>query len=419
MLRLLLAKDLRRVWRNPTPWLVHLAMPLLITALIGLAFGRGASGSGFGRIRLAIVDEDDSLLTRLLQGALSQRDAGEYLEPVVLKRPEAMRQIGENELSAVIVIPAGFTRDYVSGERQVTLELIKNPAQAFHPAIVEEILAAGVTVLNAVARPLQGEFPAWRATLEREGGPDPRAIGDLIERAGDRFGAARDYLFPPLVGYEQETLAAPAKERRPAWSVFAVLLPGLAAMFLLFLADNAIRDLYREERFRTFERFRTAREGLFVFVISKVALALTILFLSSVIMLGGGAWLFRIRWEHPGLLALLVGAYAFFAAGFMALLAALAGKERRADLFNTVTGMALGLMGGCMFPPEQLPGFLRHYITPYLPTRWFVAAAQSLQFGGDGWSWPWVCLALGGAGVGLMALAAALFRCRFERGIRP
>ncbi len=80
MIRVLLTKDLRRARRNPTPWLVHLAMPLLITALIGLSFGRGSGGGGMGRIKLALVDEDDSMLTRFLRGALTQREAGKHLE---------------------------------------------------------------------------------------------------------------------------------------------------------------------------------------------------------------------------------------------------------------------------------------------------------------------------------------------------
>ncbi len=39
MLRILLAKDLRRAWRNPLPWLINLIVPLAMTALIGLVFG--------------------------------------------------------------------------------------------------------------------------------------------------------------------------------------------------------------------------------------------------------------------------------------------------------------------------------------------------------------------------------------------
>ena len=35
MLRVLLAKDLRRAWRNPLPLLINLIVPLAMTALIG------------------------------------------------------------------------------------------------------------------------------------------------------------------------------------------------------------------------------------------------------------------------------------------------------------------------------------------------------------------------------------------------
>lgn len=106
MLRLLIAKDLRRAWRNPTHWLVFLSMPLLITGLIGLAFGGG--GGGLGRIQLAIVDEDDSPLTEFVRSALRQREAGEYLDVRFLDRPEALRQVRDNRISAVLIIPAGF-----------------------------------------------------------------------------------------------------------------------------------------------------------------------------------------------------------------------------------------------------------------------------------------------------------------------
>ena len=45
MLPILLAKDLRRAWRNPLPWLINLIVPLAMTALIGLVFGGGADAT--------------------------------------------------------------------------------------------------------------------------------------------------------------------------------------------------------------------------------------------------------------------------------------------------------------------------------------------------------------------------------------
>ena len=54
MLRVLLAKDLRRAARNPLPWLINLLVPLCMTALIGLAFGTKSDSGALGRIRFAV-----------------------------------------------------------------------------------------------------------------------------------------------------------------------------------------------------------------------------------------------------------------------------------------------------------------------------------------------------------------------------
>ncbi|HOC00415.1 MAG TPA: hypothetical protein PKM43_16920 [Verrucomicrobiota bacterium] len=112
-LGVLLAKDLRRARRNPLPFLIHLTVPLVITALLGLVFGGGGGGtsSGPGKIKFAIVDEDDSVVTQFLRGAVNQGRAAERLQPVFLDRTNGLAQVTGNELSAVIIIPAGFTRN--------------------------------------------------------------------------------------------------------------------------------------------------------------------------------------------------------------------------------------------------------------------------------------------------------------------
>ena len=419
MLRTLLAKDLRRASRNPVPWLISLGVPFLITALIGLAFGPSSSGGGMGRIKLGLVDEDDSPLTRFLRGGLNQQEAGKYLEPYFLPRAEALAQIDANKLAAVVIIPAGFTRDYLTARVPVKLELVKNPAQSIHPAIVEELLATLVTGLNAVSRNLQADFPEWRGLFEGDDEVSLRKVGRLFESAGDRLDAARDYL-PPLITYGKETLPGQKTSSlggSTIGGVFAYLQVGLAAMFLLFLADNAMRDFYRELNARTLARFRTLHEGLTVFVAGKVVYALAIVVLGAVILLGGAALIFQFRWQHPYALAVLVLVYALFGAGLMGFVAALAGHERTADRLNNLLVMLLALGGGCMFPPEQLPGFVRDHVVPVMPTAWFVTAARGLQFGGTDATWMGAALKLAVLGAVLIGAAAFLFRRRLEKGV--
>jgi len=141
------------------------------------------------------------------------------------------------------------------------------------------------------------------------------------------------------------------------------------------------------------------------------------LLLCSAMMLGGGGLIFRIYWRQPLALMTLTIGYTCFMAALFAVFVALMPDERRAAVLNNLAAMGLGLVGG-VFPPQQLPAFLRDHITPLLPSFWFVDAARNLQDGGAGVAWGWVAFKLAALGVGLIVLAAILFRRRFQSGLR-
>jgi len=430
MLRVLLAKDLRRASRNPLPWIINLIVPLAMTALIGLVFGGNSSGGALGKIRFAVVDQDQSVLSKMLRGSANQEQGGKYLEPVFMERDEALREINANKISAVLIIPTNFTRNYLLGREKVSLALIKNPAESIHPAVLEEGLGAIVTAMNAVSRNFQSEFPEWQAVVD--GKEDYHKVAELIDRAGDKLKRAKNYLNPPLVSYSKEspgaetnrvasadgTTKAVASKNDSGNKIFAYLLIGLSAMFLLFLASNATNDLYRELRQRTFERYQTLRNSLLPFLASKAAFTVVMLLLCSAMMLGGGGLIFRIHWEHPVALMALVLGYACFAAAFFAVVVALMPDERRSAVLSSLAGLGLGLMGGCAFPPQQLPAFLRENITPHLPSYWFVDTMRDLQYGAADVAWGLTFLKFMATSAVLLVLAAMLFRRKFKSGLR-
>jgi ABC-type multidrug transport system permease subunit len=440
-LRVLLIKDLRRAWRNPVGWLVFLAIPLVITALIGMVFGPKSSDNALGRIKFALVDEDDSVLTRMLRGAISQGKGAEHLDTVYLGRGEALRQLQNDQLSAVVVIPAGFTRAYLGATNIASLELVKNPAQSIYPAVLEELLGAVVTALDALKRNLASELSDWQAVLE--GGGDYHRVSALMVRAGDKLKAARKSLFPPLITYANETessnpagsaqAAAPgegktpeqkpggaggAARKEPGFNIFGYLLPGLVSMFLLFLGENASRDIHREMEQRTLQRFRSLHHQLYDFVASKVVFCLVFLMLGSAVMLGGGGLLFRIDWRNPLALFLLTASYCMFASGLMTLLPALLGDHRSSQALANVVAMLLGMVGGATIPARQLPAFLRDHVSPLLPNYWYTEAVRSVAFDSHPGGWLSVVLKLALVGAALMALAAWLLRRGLERGTR-
>ena len=418
MLWTLLSKDLRRQWHNPWPYLINLALPLCITALIGLVFGPSTKGGGLGQIKLAVVDEDDSVLSSFLRGAMDQSDFKKHLEARFLEREPALSEINANKISAVLIIPKGFTRSYLTGDRPVAFELIKNPAQSFYPAILEELLEVVAAGLNAVARNLRPDLPEWQEIIEQEGRPDMKRIAGLLARVGDRFEQAGHYLFPPLVGYEATTQKK-AKREGPGLNIFAFLLPGMAAMFLMFLADHAIRDLYREVSARTLDRFRTLHNRLLPFVISKVVLAMAVVALGSIVMFGGGVLIFGIHWEKPLAMTAVILAFGLFGSGFMAFIAALARNERRANAINSVLVMCLSFVGGSFFPASQLPPLFRDHLSPLMPNYWFIESLRALQSGGAGQPWSWAASKLLILGLTLVIVASWLFQRALAKGVRP
>src|SRR5438034_10633486 len=339
MLWTLLIKDLRRARHNPWPYLLNLALPLCNTALIGLVFGPSSKGGGLGQITFAVVDEDDSVLSSLLRGAMNQGDFKKHLE-------------------------ARF------------LEII-----------------------------------------EKEGRPDMKRIAGLLVRVGDRFEQAGHYLFPPLIGYEATTHKK-AKAEGPALNIFAFLLPGMAAMFLLFLADHAIRDLYREISARTLDRFRTLNDRLLPFIVSKVVLAMAVVVLGSIVIFGGSVLIFGIHWERPLAMAGVILAFGLFGSGFMAFLAALARSERRANAVNSVMVMCLSFVGGSFFPARQLTPLFRDHLSPLMPNYWFIETLRELQSGGGEMPWAWTALKLSVFGLALVIAASWIFQRALAKGIR-
>lgn len=421
MIFLLIRKDFRRTLRNPWPWFLNLALPIAVTALIGLAFGEkaGRGGGSIARLKFALVDEDKSLLSRALRSALTQEQASEHLEAIFVERAEALRVLRANEISAMVVIPTNFTARYLAGDSGLRLEVVKNPAQSFMPAIVEELSAVGVTGLNAISRNLNAEFPKLRAVLTN--GFDFEKVGDAIKPMGDRLKSAKAYLDPPLVTYEKAVTESKAKTdgKNVAFSIFGFILPGMASAFLLFIADQQMRDILRETRAKTLDRQRTVGGGAGQFIAAKIIFAAMSVMLAALILFGAGSLIFGIDWGHPGLLALACAGYSLFGAGLLAAITALAPSERRSDSLNSMLLFSIAFLGGSYLPAENFPPFLRDRVTTWMPNYWLIETARTLQNANADYLPPMLAIAkLTTVGVVLGVAAAFILERKLTKGAR-
>lgn len=418
----LIVKDLKRLRNNPWQILIFLTIPLLLTGLIGLAFAPKGDSQGLGKIQLGIVDEDDSLLGGFLRSAGNQGEANEYIEPQVLERIEAERLLKDNKLSAIIIIPEGFTDALLDNADIPAIELIKNPAQSFHPAITEELLGILAEGLSAVSSVLSGELQTLKSVFDDDEF-DYRTLSSLIEESGDKLEGVSDYIFPPLISYDQnnddsDDTEEDEEEKGPMAEIFAYVMPGLSAMFLLILGDGATRDLYKELRYRTLDRYRTFRSSLIPFIASKIVYSVLVMLLGGVILFGTGQLLFGIVWNHPALLLLQVIAFSTCGSGLMAFIASLARAEKKADVLNSLVVFGMAFVGGSMVPIEALPGFIAKFVSPLTPIYWFVKGTHQLQYDSPNTNYLLLLLGLTLSGLLLTVMAAWQFNRVLRKGIR-
>lgn len=418
MLLTLLAKDWARIRANPGPYLAMLALPFALTALIGMAFAPSNDGNPqLPAIKVAITDEDGGIMGEMVQNALTQASVEILTEAVAFE--EADKRMQDGEFSAVINIPAGFSQAFFAGEDIPPLTLVKNPTQRFYPAIVEEVIRFLAEILDAIVWNLAGaeELEAVRSSLKENQVPDPDLMDTFVQTAYARMGDAEHYFFPPLIETEHEHRTE-EPDASTDLNLFGFLLPGLAALFLLFLADIGIRGLFDENRLHTLQRFRTLHINTFPLVLSKALLAMTVVLAGGIILLGFGGLAFRVQWQHPWAIAMLTLSYSIYAAGLLAALAAWVGTEKRANVVNTVVIFAAGFMGGSMLPVDSLPEGITANITPYMPTYWFSGAITALEFGVDGPPWQSTTVKMLVIGAVLILIATRLINRRLAKGVR-
>jgi len=121
----LVRMEVRRRTRDPLSFFTWIAIPLLMVFLLVAVFGPG--GKAIPRARLLVVDHDQAFLSGLLTGALSNERLREFLQVEVMEQEEAEKVMDKGRATALLIIPAGFTEDFLDN-RPIELQLHRNPA---------------------------------------------------------------------------------------------------------------------------------------------------------------------------------------------------------------------------------------------------------------------------------------------------
>ncbi len=367
-------KDLRRRRRDPMGLLLWFAIPIFVGVMLKLAFG--GPGAAPPRAHVLVVDEDDSLASQFLIGALSQGGDSSPFRGEKVSAEDGRRRIEAGEATALLVIPKGFGRAVLQ-EQPATLRLVTNPAQQILPALVK----GGVELLPDVvfyAHRLFGtQLRSLSAMIDGTAPPQEADVGRLateLYRASRSLGATRAAL-PFGVEVVGDT---PAKAQGPGFG--EVFLPSLLFMSLFFVASGLSGDVWVERELGTLRRALQAPMSARAYFGGKVLAGAVLFALVTIVALALARWGFGLAISRLPAAALWATATGVVFLLIFTVLELHASSQRTAGFLVNLVLLPLLMLGGCFFPFEVMPDWMAS-VGRWTPNGWALVQLKATLAG--------------------------------------
>ena len=346
------AKDLRRRLRDPLALLLWLGIPFVILSLLSLAFGGGDAAP---QAKLLVADEDQSLLSGFLTGAMGQGPMAEMILVEEVTADEGRRRIGEGDGSALLLIPPGFG-GAVLESREARLTLLTNPAQNILPGIIEEVLSLLVDAVFYLQR-IAGDQLAIFASGPEDGSSmfSDQLISTTSVEINKLVGGVTDYVVPPRLDVAVEV---EEPEGQKPVNLGALFFESMFFLAILFVGQGMSDDLWVEKRQGTLLRSLTTPHGVAGLLAGKLLAALILLLTMAILGISAGAALYGIPAARILPAALWAALSGLILLMLFTLLQLFATSQKAGGLLSSLVMFPLMFLGGSFFPFEAMPGWL-------------------------------------------------------------
>ncbi|MDX9993045.1 MAG: ABC transporter permease [Anaerolineales bacterium] len=386
------------VVRFTSPWelMFFIVLPLVFTFL--LAGGTG-NGQADPRIRLLVVDEAGSPVSAQILSELGKSTA---VWPEVLTRPEGQAQFDERRAAALLIVPAGLDWSALQAGR-AEVELLQQPnnlnalvAERAISTALRQVSAASAAASQAVQ--LRAEQAPFASQAEKQAYFDESlAAARRLQAETPERVTVRTANTPDRVEYDPR--ANSSAGQLVTW-VFIPLF-GISGMFAY------------ERQQGTLRRLLSSPTSKATFLLGTISGQVLFALLQMLLLILFGKLALHLEWgrDLPGL-ALILFSAALAAAALGTAMGTFIKTESQAGGLSIMFGMVMALLGGCWYPLELFPAFVRT-IVHILPTTWAMQGLLDLVLRGRGLVdiLPEAAVLLGFA---LVFFAIGVWRFRFE-----
>lgn len=195
----------------------------------------------------------------------------------------------------------------------------------------------------------------------------------------------------------------------------AIILPGMMLMWVFFIAQNGMNDIFIEHDKTTLRRMYSSTLTITQIIISKMIYCFMLCSIAELLMIFGAWLLYGVNWGNVFALAGILCSCNLAFVGVMAMVFSLSKTREAASGLSAILIMLFALVGGGMMPYVAMPKFMQQ-IADYSLIRWGALAIETCMDGEDVVNSLSSIIKLLAAGTISLGIGSWIFKRRIETG---
>ena len=364
-------KDTLIRFRDRNALILMLAAPLLVTAIVGFAFGSfiytDDGDIPITDIPFIIVNADEGAMSANLLDAFENDEALATLLTTTEMDDLAAAQekVAQGNARAVLYIPPDFSErinpsnpgpDIFTAEKEPTvLQLYVDPTASITPNIIRGVITGMAAQFSANVISVEvtiAQIVADAAIL----GP---AMADMEAVLTDAFGEAFNDDGMTARIHLNRIVTDSAEEETAVFDPFAFFGPGMGMFFLMFTALAGATSILDEQRVGTLDRLLITPTSGRVILLGKAGGVMLTGILQFIIFILATSIFFALSWGDPVGLLMMTLAFTAAAASLGLIIASIAKTAAQANMIGSPIIIISGLLGGVFIPATTFPDWLQ------------------------------------------------------------
>ncbi|MFW2108090.1 ABC transporter permease [Bacillus spizizenii] len=343
--------ELSLIFKKRQNYLMMFAAPLLLTFVFGSMLG-----SNDDKLRLAIVDQDDTILSQHYIRQLKAHDGMYTFEN--MSESKASEKLKQKKIAGIIVISHSF---------QAQLEKGKNP---------ELIFRHGPELSEAPMAKQYAESTLAKLNIQVS------AAKTAAQAAGENWKAA----YKTVIAKDHEDAAPAVKQKalsdkKEGASDTASRAAGFSILFVMLTMMGAAGTILEARKNGVWSRLLTASVSRMEIGAGYVLSFFVIGWIQFGILLLASHWLFGINWGNPAAVIVLVSFFLLPVVGIGLVIAANVRTPEQQLAFGNLFVIATCMVSGMYWPIDIEPKFMQS-IAEFLPQKWAMSGLTEVMANG-------------------------------------